>query len=132
MNGYARVATTPSGFAVYRRPEDRPSPNSRVSAANDKRLRVFESVEATAEDFARWKKGAVERIYRWPNNWCRARIRLQDGKTFCEITRDGAGLISRRYAVVLAAVYSLPVSLAKPSVNVSAMRKPMDESLLLP
>ena len=95
VNGYGRVATTPAGYTVYRRPEDRPSPSGRTSAASAKRPRIFDSAEAAAKSFARWKGGSVEKVYRWSNNWFRARIRVPDGKTFCEITRDGTGWVLR-------------------------------------
>ena len=95
MNGYTRVATTPAGFAVYRRPQDRHAQKGHTSAANTKRPRVFDSAKDAAESFARWKKGSVEKIYRWSDKWCRARIRVSGGKIFCEITRDGAGWVLR-------------------------------------
>ena len=95
VNEYERVATTPGGFAVYRRLENRRSPSGRTSAANAKRPRIFDSPEGAAKSFATWKGGTVEQIYRWSDNWCRARIRLPNGKTFCEITRDGAGWVLR-------------------------------------
>ena len=95
VNGYERVAKTPSGFAVYRRPEDRKSPSGRTSTGNAKRPRIFDSPEAAAKSFARWKNGTVERVYRWSSSWCRARIRLPDGKTFCEITLSGTGWVLR-------------------------------------
>ncbi len=91
VNGFTRLAKTPSGFAVYRRPQDQQSTSGRTSAAIAKRPRIFDSPEAAAESFARWKGGSVERVYRWSDDWCRARIRLPDGKTFCEITLSGTG-----------------------------------------
>jgi putative DNA primase/helicase len=95
VNGYVRIAQTPAGFAVYRRPEDRPSPKCRVSATTPKRRRIYDCPEAAAESLARWKGGSVERVYRWSDDWCRGRIRQPNGKTFCEITRDGAGWVLR-------------------------------------
>ena len=95
VNGYERIANTPAGFAVYRCRQDRPLSRIRGSGANSKRQRIFDSPEAAAESFARWKKGTVERIYRWSNKWCRARIRLRGGKAFGEITRSGAGWVLR-------------------------------------
>jgi putative DNA primase/helicase len=95
VNGYERVAKTPAGYAVYRSPEDRQSPSGRTSAASTKRPRIFDSPAAAATSFARWKGGTVEKIYGWSDDWCRARIRLPDGKTFCEITRSGAGWVLR-------------------------------------
>ncbi len=95
VNGYERIAKTPAGFAVYRRPEDQRAPRASETAGSAKRQRVFVSPEAAAESFAAWKGGAVEKIYRWSDHWCRGRIRLRDGKTFCEITQSGAGWVLR-------------------------------------
>lgn len=93
VNGYERVAKTPAGFAVFRRPEDRQSPSGRTCAASAKRPRIFDSPAAAAGSFAAWKGGAVEKIYRWSDDWCRGRIRLPDSKAFCEITQSGAGWV---------------------------------------
>ncbi|MGB2985217.1 MAG: DUF3987 domain-containing protein [Phycisphaerae bacterium] len=95
VNGYMCVAKTPAGFAVYRYPRDLRVTRDSTTPGNAKRPRVFDSPEAAAECFAHWKKGTVERVYRWSHNWCRARIRLPDGKTFCEMTLSGTGWVLR-------------------------------------
>lgn len=65
VNGFRRIARTPAGYTVYRHLED-PQPTSRrMPAPNDKLPRIFESPKAATEGFARWKKGTVERVYRW-------------------------------------------------------------------
>ena len=93
VNGYERIAKTRTGFTVYRRLQDRQSTSGRTSAENAKRQRMFDSPEAAAESFASWKGGSVEKIYRWSDDWRRARIRLPGDKTFCEITLSGTGWV---------------------------------------
>lgn len=99
---FQRVAVTPNNFGVYRLSggTGHAKPRLRNNAITPppkaaKPPRVFDSPEAAAADFARWKCGEVEKIYEWMPNWYRARIKLPDGKTFCEITRQGEGWIQR-------------------------------------
>jgi hypothetical protein len=94
-NGLERVATTPAGYAVYRDPGDQKSRVPHAAAARRQRSRVFDTPEAAAKSFAQRKGGTIENIYCWTDKWHRARIRLPNGKTFCEITHCESGWVLR-------------------------------------
>ncbi len=93
VNGLVRIATTLADYSIYRRPENRHSLGGHTKTTKTKPRCMFSSPENAAERFASWKKGTVECIYRWSEDWCRARIQVENGKTFCEITRSGSGWI---------------------------------------
>lgn len=95
VDEFRLIATTPAGYGVYRRPEDRQRQGARGTDGHARRPRVFDSPRAAANDFAAWKKGIVEHLYRWTDDWYRARIRLPHGKAFCEVTRTATGWVLR-------------------------------------
>jgi len=70
-----------------------PTATKRTSKPASKPPRVYPRHDLAADAFARLNGGKVEALYRWSDTWFRARIRLPDGKTFAEITRNGEGWI---------------------------------------
>jgi hypothetical protein len=64
-------------------------------AQKPKPLRVFSSPEVAAESYARFKNGGVEKLYRWSDDWVRARIKLPEDKTFLELTRTAGGWVQK-------------------------------------
>ncbi|MCK4340806.1 MAG: DUF3987 domain-containing protein [Phycisphaerae bacterium] len=53
--------------------------------------RCYPSVQAAVESYAQWKGGAVEDVYRYNDDYHRARIKLANDKTFCELSRTSGG-----------------------------------------
>lgn len=57
---------------------------------------IFASPKVAAENYAQYRHGKVAAIYRWSDDWYRARIELESDKTFLEITRpEGGGWIQK-------------------------------------
>lgn len=96
VNGYARIATTPNGFGVYRLPKAPPPPHPvGGTKRNGKPPRVYPTPDAAAEGYAKYMGGAVGASWEWTREWHRFRLQLADGKSFVEVTKFSDGWICK-------------------------------------